>query len=98
MSRFNLSQQVGTLGQTEFVTLSCSELEPAEVEETIVILGHLQLVVRLLARRRPWLLTAIGERKFADVNHSGVYRNKDSNNLGAAPGNLVSVRSNGVRR
>ena len=56
------------------------------------------LKIRLLVSRWPWLLTAIREGNFADVNHSEVYRNKVSNNLGAAPGNPNSVRSNGVRR
>ena len=81
--------------------LSSTELEPvAVVTETIVKIRAfaIGLGIRLLASRRPWLLTAIRERNFADVNHSWVYRNKVSNNLVAAPGTLISVRSNGVRR
>ena len=80
--------------------LNCTELAPAAVDKQRVKIQTfaIGLELRLLVSRRPWLLTAIRERNFADVNHSGVYRNKVSNNLGAAPGNLVSVRSNGVRR
>ena len=51
-----------------------------------------------------WLVAGLGfsrqfgERKIADVKPYEILRNKVSNNLGAAPGNLISVRSNGVRR
>ena len=77
-----------------------TDLELAVMVKTIVNTGTfaVELELRSFGCRWPWLLTAIWERNFADVNHSVVYRNKVSNNLGAAPGNLVSVRSNGVRR
>ena len=80
--------------------MSRTELEPAAVDKQLVKIRTfaIGLKIRLLISRRPWLLTAIRERNFADVNRSKVYRNKVSNNLGAAPGNLNSVRSDGVRR
>ena len=51
-----------------------------------------------------WLVAGLGfsrqfgERKIAVVKPYEILRNKVSNNLGAAPGTSVSVRSNGVRR
>ena len=74
---------------TRGARLSCTELAPAAVDKQFVKIRTfaIGLELRLLVSRRPWLLTAIRERNFADVNHSGVYRNKVSNNLGAAPGN-----------
>ena len=65
--------------------LSSTELEPvAVVAETIVKIRTFAIgfETRLVISRWPWLLTAIRERNFADVNHSEVYRNKVSNNLG----------------
>ena len=66
---------------------SRTEFEPAAVDQTIVKIGTFAIANRLLACRWPWLLTAIGERKFADVKPYEVLSNKQSNNLGAAPGN-----------
>ena len=80
--------------------LSSTELEPAAVEKQLVKIWTfaIGLRIRLLISRWPWLLTAIRERNFADVKPYEILRNKVSNNLGAAPGSPISVRSNGVRR
>ena len=102
--QFSCHSDLDTTKLNLTATRSCcsnsTELEFAAKVKTIVITGTFAVGLkgRLLGCRWPWLLTAIWERNFADVKPYGILRNKVSNNLGAAPGNPVSVRSNGVRR
>ena len=100
-SYFNLEPTKFNVTATRGHCLDSTELEPAaEVVQTncdrTTICSWTRF--RLLGWCWPWLLTAIWERNFADVKPYGILRNKVSNNLGAAPGKLASVRSYGVRR